>query len=99
MPWLMTLPGPGKPATLLMPGFAVAAIQNVVAPSGNCGSGAPVATMVGRKHSRSFVSVQLPASTPMFTGSQSALLLHVMKKSPFALRMASQPLSAGAFWP
>src|SRR6185295_11309835 len=93
-------PGPGNPATLLMPSFEVGAMQKTAAPTGNFGSGSPLATIVGKKHSRFFVIVQLPAARPMLIGSQSALLVHPMKNSPLARSRPSQPVSVGSsHWP
>ena len=59
-----TRPGPGRPATALMPELDVGGTQKVATAFGKFGSGEPVATMGSRKQARRSTSVQLPASTP-----------------------------------
>ncbi len=43
-----------------MPMLLVGGMQKIVAPVGNCGSGAPDTSMVGRKHERVEVKVHDP---------------------------------------
>ena len=70
-------PGPGKPATVLIALFDVGGMQNAATPIGFAGSCVPAATIGFTKHSRCFVSVQLPAATPILLAEQSALLWQV----------------------
>ena len=76
LPCEITRPGPGKPAVLFTPKLDVDGMQKIATPTGYVGSGSPCAVIVGRKHSRRFESIQLPALTPMFDSLQSALPVH-----------------------
>lgn len=74
--WFTMRPGPGRPATKLMPLFVVGGIQKVAAPTGDVGSAWPEETIGSRKQGRRTTSVQFPASTPMDEGLHARSPLH-----------------------
>ena len=93
LPWLMTLVGPGSPATELIDPFDVGGTQNTAAPTGKSVLATPVASIGSRKHGRFLVIEQVPLSGLLAV--QSALIEHARIPLPSALTRPSQVLSDG----
>jgi hypothetical protein len=96
--WLITRPGPGRPATVLIAPFDVGGAQNTEAAIGVPGLGTPLAVMVGKKHSRLLDNVHEPQLTvPQLLAAQSALFRQLTKPRPFARSTPLQKRSIGPF--